>query len=394
MTVQPRERRIIHMDMDAFYAAVETLDRPEIKGRPVIVGGSSRRGVVSSASYEARAYGIHSAQPIATAKRLCPDGVFLPVRMRRYQEVSSRIMEIFGRFTPLVEPVSIDEAFLDVTGSERLFGSVVEIAGALKKLVLEETGLTVSAGVAPNKFLAKIASDMDKPDGLTVVEPGMVAAFLDPLPIDRLWGVGEVTRRTLTGTLGVRRIGDLKRLPRGLLERRFGKLGLRLYDLARGRDEREVVPGHEVKSIGHERTYPEDILDPDRARREILYLADLVARRLRRKGFSGKTVTLKVKYADFTLRTRSSTLALGTDDAREIYAVCLALLPRTEVGRRPLRLLGVSVSNLERETARQLVLFQDERRLKKRRLNLATDRVQEKFGDRVIGPGSLLEKGE
>ncbi|MBW1681455.1 MAG: DNA polymerase IV [Deltaproteobacteria bacterium] len=394
MTVQPRERRIIHMDMDAFYAAVETLDRPEIKGRPVIVGGSSRRGVVSSASYEARAYGIHSAQPIATAKRLCPDGVFLPVRMRRYQEVSSRIMEIFGRFTPLVEPVSIDEAFLDVTGSERLFGSVVEIAGALKKLVLEETGLTVSAGVAPNKFLAKIASDMDKPDGLTVVEPGMVAAFLDPLPIDRLWGVGEATRRTLTGTLGVRRIGDLKRLPRGLLERRFGKLGLRLYDLARGRDEREVVPGHEVKSIGHERTYPEDILDPDRARREILYLADLVARRLRRKGFSGKTVTLKVKYADFTLRTRSSTLALGTDDAREIYAACLALLPRTEVGRRPLRLLGVSVSNLEREMDRQLALFQDERRLKKRRLNLATDRVQEKFGDRVIGPGSLLEKDE
>ncbi|MBW1947919.1 MAG: DNA polymerase IV [Deltaproteobacteria bacterium] len=394
MTVQPRERRIIHMDMDAFYAAVETLDRPEIKGRPVIVGGSSRRGVVSSASYEARAYGIHSAQPIATAKRLCPDGVFLPVRMRRYQEVSSRIMEIFGRFTPLVEPVSIDEAFLDVTGSERLFGSVVEIAGALKKLVLEETGLTVSAGVAPNKFLAKIASDMDKPDGLTVVEPGMVAAFLDPLPIDRLWGVGEATRRTLTGTLGVRRIGDLKRLPRGLLERRFGKLGLRLYDLARGRDEREVVPGHEVKSIGHERTYPEDILDPDRARREILYLADLVARRLRRKGFSGKTVTLKVKYADFTLRTRSSTLALGTDDAREIYAACLALLPRTEVGRRPLRLLGVSVSNLEREMDRQLALFQDERRLKKRRLNLATDRVQEKFGDRVIGPGSLLERDE
>ncbi len=394
MTVQPRERRIIHMDMDAFYAAVETLDRPEIKGRPVIVGGSSRRGVVSSASYEARAYGIHSAQPIATAKRLCPDGVFLPVRMRRYQEVSSRIMEIFGRFTPLVEPVSIDEAFLDVTGSERLFGSVVEIAGALKKLVLEETGLTVSAGVAPNKFLAKIASDMDKPDGLTVVEPGMVAAFLDPLPIDRLWGVGEATRRTLTGTLGVRRIGDLKRLPRGLLERRFGKLGLRLYDLARGRDEREVVPGHEVKSIGHERTYPEDILDRDRARREILYLADLVARRLRRKGFSGKTVTLKVKYADFTLRTRSSTLALGTDDAREIYAACLALLPRTEVGRRPLRLLGVSVSNLEREMDRQLALFQDERRLKKRRLNLATDRVQEKFGDRVIGPGSLLERDE
>ncbi|MBW1708610.1 MAG: DNA polymerase IV [Deltaproteobacteria bacterium] len=274
---------IIHLDMDAFYPAVEVLDDPSLEGKPVIVGGQGDRGVVSSASYEARKFGVHSAQPIITARRLCPDGIFLPVRMARYVEISKKVFEVFCRFTPLVEPLSIDEAFLDVTGSRRLFGSPQEIAKKIKKLVKGEIGLTVSAGIAPSKLVAKIASDLEKPDGLTVVPHGKVREFLDPLPIEKLWGVGKVTRKDLE-LLGVRTIGDLSRLPRELLKSKFGKHGLHLYTMAGDMDERDVETRREVKSIGHEVTYAKDIVDLETVKKKLLALATQVARRMRRKG--------------------------------------------------------------------------------------------------------------
>jgi DNA polymerase-4 len=384
-------RAIIHLDMDAFYAAVEILDGPELRGKPVIVGGSKERGVVSSASYEARKFGVHSAQPIATALRLCPQGVFLPVRMWRYQEVSQQIFKIFQRFSPLVEPLSLDEAFVDVSGSTRLFGTPEEIARKIKEQVIEETGLTVSAGVAPSKFVAKIASDLQKPDGLIIVPEGKVQEFLEPLPIEKLWGVGKATRKILAH-LGVKTIGDLGLISSRLLVRKLGKQGLHLYLLAKGIDEREVEPEREIKSIGHEDTYPVDISHPGEARKQLLSLANRVAKRLRGYGLVGKTVTLKVKYYDFVQITRSITLGEPTDDSREIFQTCCSLLGKTEVGRRPVRLFGISLSQLsDSDETRQLALFAVEEADKRRRLNKALDTISEKFGEGAIVPGTLLE---
>ncbi len=247
MTNDVTHKSIIHLDMDAFYPAVEVLDNPGLKGKPVIVGGTKGRGVVSSASYEARKFGVHSAQPIAKAQRLCPHGIFLPGRMSRYVELSGQIFEIFRRFTSLVEPLSIDEAFLDVTGSTRLFGDPVEMAIKIKQVVQEETGLTVSAGVAPSKFVAKIASDIDKPDGLTIVPPEKVRKFLDPLPIGKMWGVGKVTQETLA-QLNIYTFRDLSRVPVKVLEKKFGKYGPKMHELSMGIDDRDVVPYQEAKS--------------------------------------------------------------------------------------------------------------------------------------------------
>ena len=386
-------KAIIHLDMDAFYAAVEVLDDPGLRGKPVIVGGSKERGVVSSASYEARKFGIHSAQPMATAMRLCPHGVFRPVRMWRYIEISKQIFEIFKRFSPLVEPLSLDEAFVDVTGSIRLFGPPEVIAKKIKQQVVAEMGLTVSAGVAPTKFIAKIASDIQKPDGLTIVPDGKVEEFLGPLSIEKLWGVGEATRKTLVH-LGVKTIGDLGRISRELLDKKLGKHGVHLYLLARGVDEREVETERQIKSIGHEETYREDILDMAVVKKVILSLATKVARRLRRHGFVGKTVTLKVKYHDFVQITRSVTLKESTDDGRAIFQNCCDLLVKTEVGKRPVRLFGISLSQLEIAAAeRQLALFEETPETPKRkRLNRALDTISDKFGDEAIVPGTLLEQ--
>ncbi len=400
-------REIVHLDMDAFYASVEVLDDPGLKGKPVIVGGGMKRGVVSAASYEARKFGVHSALPMARAKRLCPHGVFLPVRMERYKEVSDRIFEIFRRFTPLVEPLSLDEAFLDVTESTRLFGSSVEIARRIKALVRAEAGLSVSAGVASSKFLAKIASDMDKPDGLTVVPHGKEREFLDPLPAGRLWGVGEVTRRALE-EMGVRTIGDLGKVPPEELARKFGRHGLHLHQLSRGVDDREVETEREIKSMGREDTYDEDLLDADDLRRELLAIATRVAARLRRHGLKGRTVSLKVKFADFRLVTRETTLNCGTDDGGEIYRHALSLLGRTDAGTRPVRLLGIYLSHFGEEGAReeewrQIPLFghrpepqntssrQPPARdpVRTAKLNEAVDRIREKYGEKGIRPGTL-----
>jgi DNA polymerase-4 len=393
MAEQLRLRAILHLDMDAFYPAVEVLDNPALKGKPVIVGGSRERGVVSSASYEARKFGVHSAQPIATAMRLCPHGIFLPGRMSRYKEVSAQVFEIFYRFTSLVEPLSIDEAFLDVAGSTRLFGQPVEIAKKIKRMVVKETGLTVSAGVAPSKFVAKIASDMDKPDGLTVVPPESVREFLDPLPIKKMWGIGKVTQEALA-RLNVHTFKDLSRVPLKVLERRFGKHGLKMHQLSMGIDDRDVVQGHDVKSVGHEETFSQDILDKDLAKKELLALVNKVARRMRQKNATGRTVTLKVKYSDFIQITRSSTLPKSTDDGLEIYSTVCHLLEKTEVGKRPVRLLGISISQISFDDEEsQLPLFTHDTASQKRKdLNVALDSLYEKHGDKSVRPGRLFTK--
>ncbi|MGD8261841.1 MAG: DNA polymerase IV [Desulfobacterales bacterium] len=393
MDKQRPPKHIIHLDMDAFYPSVEVLDNPELGGKPVIVGGSKERGVVSSASYEARKFGVHSAQPMATAMQLCPNGIVLPVRMARYKEVSEQVFEIFHLFTPLVEPLSIDEAFLDVSGSTRLFGSPIEIAKNIKQKVTEKTGLTISAGVAPSKFVAKVASDMEKPDGLTVVSTDKVREFLDPLPIKKMWGVGKVTQKALS-RLNIHTFKNLRQVPVEVLEKKFGKHGIHMHQLSMGIDERDVVTFHDVKSIGHEDTYSKDILDLKPAKRELLSLANRVARRMRRKGLEGKTITLKVKYNDFVQITRSVTLHNYTNDSADIYSNICSLLEKTAVGKRPVRLLGISLSNLaDTGSGRQLSLFNlNESNKKREELNKTADSIFEKFGNKGIRPGSLVDK--
>ncbi len=392
MDKQGQSKHIIHLDMDAFYPSVEVLDNPALKGKPVIVGGSKERGVVSSASYEARKFGIHSAQPIAKAKRRCPGGIFLPVRMSRYQEISKQVFGIFHRFTPLVEPISIDEAFLDVTDSIRLFGQPGNIAKKIKQIILTETGLTISAGVAPSKFVAKIASDIDKPDGLTVVHPDDVRDFLDPLPVKKMWGVGKVSQRLLS-RLNIHNFRDLRQTPVKVLEKKFGKHGVKIHLLAMGVDERDVIPGHDVKSIGHEQTFLKDIISLDTVQKELLALGSKVARRMRQKGLKGKTITLKVKYSDFVQITRSATLPKSIDDGSEIYSVACRLLEKTGVTKKPVRLLGISLSRLScLGTGTQLSLFDQDRSSQERqRLNTALDSLYEKYGDKSVVPGTLLK---
>ena len=392
MDKQGQSKHIIHLDMDAFYPSVEVLDNPALKGKPVIVGGSKERGVVSSASYEARKFGIHSAQPIAKAKRLCPGGIFLPVRMSRYQEISKQVFGIFHRFTPLVEPISIDEAFLDVTDSIRLFGQPGNIAKKIKQIILTETGLTISAGVAPSKFVAKIASDIDKPDGLTVVHPDDVRDFLDPLPVKKMWGVGKVSQRLLS-RLNIHNFRDLRQTPVKVLEKKFGKHGVKIHLLAMGVDERDVIPDHDVKSIGHEQTFLQDIISLDTVQKELLALGSKVARRMRQKGLKGKTITLKVKYSDFVQITRSATLPKSIDDGSEIYSVACRLLEKTRVTKKPVRLLGISLSQLScLGTGTQLSLFDQDRSSQERqRLNTVLDSLYEKYGDKSVVPGTLLK---
>ena len=378
--------------MDAFYASVEELDNPELKGKPVIVGGSSMRGVVSAASYEARKYKIHSAMPIAQAKRLCPHGVFLPVRMKRYKEISNRVFSIFHKYTPLVEPLSLDEAFLDVTSSTKLFGTAEDIAKQIRKQIFEEIGLTISAGVAASKLVAKIASDFNKPDGLTIVPAGSEAEFLAPLPIKRLWGVGKKTQETLV-LLGVHTIGDIAGLSLKLLEQKFGKHGKHLHLSALGLDERDVETEHETKSVGHEFTFDADLTEIEAIRRELLELSGMVAKRLRHYQLRGKTITLKVKYHDFRQITRSSTINEHTADSKRIYQEVLQLLKKTDAGKQPARLLGISVSGLKLDGgSNQQLLFPEMQTSKKREeINKALDAIQEKYGSTAILQGRLLK---
>jgi DNA polymerase IV len=385
---------ILHVDLDAFFAAVEQRDRPELRGRPVIVGGRdpTARGVVSAASYEARRFGVHSAMPLRTAYALCPEGVFLSVDGRKYQRVSREIMTILRRFTPLVEPISIDEAFLDVTASRALFGDGPTIAAAIKAAITLDVGLTASVGVASTKLVAKIASDLRKPDGLVVVPPGEEAAFLAPLPISRLWGVGEKTAKAL-GEFGVTTIGDLAALPEELLIRRFGKHGASLGTRARGVDPDPVGGGDSAKSIGHEHTFDVDTSDPEVIERTLLAMADGVASRLRSAGLKASTIQVKIRDSSFRTISRQRTLAVPTDLAEPIWQVALELA-RPEVRGLRVRLLGISVSHLD--VREQLGLFESEGPDhagggdRRRRATQAADAIRRRYGDRAVTRARLL----
>jgi DNA polymerase-4 len=396
---------ILHVDIDAFYASVEQLDDPSIRDRPVIVGGLGPRGVVAAASYEARRFGVHSALPMARARRACPDGVFLAPRFERYGEKSRDVMEILRTFTPLVEPIASDEAFLDVSGAARLYGPGPDCAVAIRHRVREETGLAASVGVATTKLLAKLASETAKPDGLFVVEVGTELDFLHPLPVERLWGVGPATRRRLAA-LGVRTIGELARQPEEAVISAIGNAhGRHLHSLAWNRDGRPVDPEREMKSVSSEATFATDLTDRARLEREIAHLADGVGARVRAAGRVGRTVQLKVRYADFRTVTRSRTLREPTDRTSEIGAVAKALLAAVPDLDRGVRLLGVGLQQLLVPEPVQQDLFADATAPAgtsrpadteagdRDALERTVDAVHARFGTGALGPAAARVEG-
>jgi DNA polymerase-4 len=382
---------ILHVDMDAFYASVEEREQPKLRGQPVIVGGTPEgRGVVAAANYEARKFGVHSAMPAARAKRVCPHAVFLPPRLDYYAEVSREIRDIFLRYTPLVEPLSLDEAFLDSTGSESLFGSSVEIGRQIKQEISDKLQLVASVGVASNKFLAKVASDLEKPDGFVVVNPGRIQQFLDPLPVGRLWGVGRVTEKVFE-RLGVQTIRDVRHLPLETLRQHFGEQGKHLWELSRGIDDRRVVPDREAKSVSHETTFAEDVDDLEVLRAWVLELTEQVSRRLRRHDLLGRTVQLKVRFSDFQTITRSRTLPRPTNVTQEIWKATDEMLStRLPAKHLAVRLLGVGVSGFDNPDQTQRSLFDDEDHAAQANLDQAADHIREKFGSTAIGRASGL----
>ncbi|HXI80196.1 MAG TPA: DNA polymerase IV [Verrucomicrobiae bacterium] len=382
-------RTILHVDLDAFFAAVEQRDRPELRGKPVIVGGGgpNDRGVVSTASYEARAFGVHSAMPLRQAGRLCPHGIFVPVDGAKYLAVSRDVMAVLRRFTPLVEPISIDEAFLDVTGSRGLFGDGEAIGRQIKDAIRREVELTISVGVATTKLVAKIASDLRKPDGLVVVEPGTEAEFLAPLSISRLWGVGAKSAAALR-EYGVRTIGDLAALPDDLLVRRFGKYGAAIGERARGRDADPVGGRDPAKSIGHEHTFDVDTSDREVIERTLLGMSEGVAGRLRDSGVRASTITVKIRDTTFRTITRQRTLPAPTDLTEPIFRTALDLA-RPEVRGVRIRLLGVTASGLGEPD--QAVLFAAEAdEPRRRKVVEAADEVRHKYGERAITRARLV----
>jgi DNA polymerase-4 len=386
-------RRVVHVDMDAFYAAVEQLDHPELRGRPVIVGADPKagrgRGVVSTASYEARIFGVHSALPISQAYRLCPQAIYLPVRMARYQEISERILAIFQRYTDVVEPVSIDEAFLDLSASTQLFGPVEDIARRIKHEILQQERLIASVGVAPNKFLAKLASDLSKPDGFLVLQASDVEAFLQDLPVSRLWGVGKKTTRQLEA-LGLRTIGQVAQWPQVQLTKQFGSLGTHIWQLAHGLDDRPVSPHRRPKSIGAETTFSEDTEDREALGRTLLELAEKVGQRLRAHGYMAAKVTLKYRDAEFVTLSRTQALTEPTAVAIDLYHAASRLLSRMPSTMRKVRLLGIAASELTLVEQQQLSLFSDaaQRRLQAER---AEDTIKARFGSQAITRAVLLD---
>jgi len=373
--------------MDAFYASVEQRDQPDLRGRPVIVGADPKgRGVVSAASYEARRFGVRSAMPISRAARLCPHAAFLPVDMAKYRAVSVQIMGILADFSPLVEPVSVDAAFIDLTGTASLFGSPLEAVRRIKQRIRDETQLTASAGLAANKFVAKVASDLQKPDGLVAVAAGGEARFLAPLPVDLIWGVGRVTAKAL-GDLGLATIGRLQTMPRSVLARRFGKHGEHLHDLAFGRDDRPVEPFGLPKSVGAEETFDADCTDAELFRTTLRAQAERVAAELREGGFAAARITLKLRLAPFETHTRSAT-GEPTQDGLELYRRARVLLERERV-TRPVRLIGLSAGRLGPAGLGQLGLF-DPHAVRRERLARVVDRLTERFGEGAVIPATLL----
>jgi DNA polymerase-4 len=380
------KRYILHVDMDAFFAAIEQRKHPQYKNKPVIVGADPKqgkgRGVVSTCSYEARRFGVHSAMPISQAYKLCPQGIYIPPNGHLYSQVSDEIFKLLYEFTDLVEPLSIDEAFLDITGSIHLFGSAEKLGKQLKARIVSSQDLTASVGIAPNKFIAKIASDLKKPDGFVVVEADQIREFLDPLPVSYIWGAGKKTIARLNH-LGIHTIGDLYQFPGDLLQQYFGKLGEHFYSLAHGHDDRPVISEHEVKSVSNEVTFAEDITDVDSLHRTLFQLAEKVAYRLRQKGLSGRAIHLKLRYQGFDTITRVQTIPMLTAGTEKIFSVVRELFNKNYQAGRKVRLVGVGVSGFEEEIGRQLNLF--ERRLQASdRLDNLEDMVKKKFGRKAI----------
>ena len=388
--LQPK-RWILHLDMDAFFASVEQLDNPELRGKPVIIGGGDR-GVVSTASYEARVYGVRSAMPIFQARKLCPDGLFLPGRMYRYAEKSREVMDVLHTFSPLVEKASVDEAYLDATGLERIFGSAQQMALSLQHEVVHQTGLTCSLGLAPVKFLAKIASDMQKPAGLTILAHEDVSCFLQKLPIGKIPGVGKQMLKKLE-MFGIRYAADVTRFSPSFWQERMGKAGQVLYDRGRGIDPRPVEPFREPKSESAENTFAVDTYDPELLARWLLRQSERVGKSLRKHELAGRTITLKYKYADFSQHTRSRSLKEPTNSTRIIYETAMELLAESKI-QRPLRLIGVGVSQFGEGASRQLSLLASAHEEQKKRdsaLDNALDAVQNKFGSKAIVRGKLFD---
>jgi len=382
---------ILHIDMDAFYASIEERDNPELKGKCVIVGGTSGRGVVSAASYEARRYGVHSAMPIFQAREKCPEGVYIPPRMARYRHVSGKVMAILQTFSPLVEPVSIDEAFMDISGCERLEGSPGDIASAIKMEIKSRLELTCSVGGAPLRFLAKIASDMDKPDGLTLIPPRAVPGFINSLPIEKVPGVGKNARQRLD-TLGIRYLGDVNSLSLGVLEKKLGKFGRRLTELASGVDRTPVSPDSERKSIRSEITLDRDTRDSRHLEKILLQQSQIVAHSLRKHAFRARTITLKIKQSDFKQFTRNKTITTPTQSSETIYKAAVALFERCRV-KQKIRLIGVGTSGLINDTTPvQMDIFAPpaapgENTWEK--VDQTLDRISRKFGNDVVRRASL-----
>jgi len=385
-----RVRKIIHIDMDAFFAQVEQRDNPMYKNKPLIVGGPLNRGVISSASYEARKYGLHAGMPLTKAKRLCSDGIFVPVNMEKYLKESANIREIFFQYTPVVEIVGCDEGFLDVTGCEKLFGSALEIAKKIKGKIYEKTNLTSSAGIGPNKFLAKLASSIGKPNGLTVLEDKKrVIEKIKLLPISYLWGVGRVTGQDLR-SMGVKTIGDIASMPVDILKAKFGEIGEIMHNMANGIDNRKVIPYCEPKSVGREITFKRDIADFGILKSTLLFLSQKISRSLHTKKYKGRILTLKVRFSDFKTITKRVTLKKYTFSIFDIYKPSILLLKRLDLTRKKVRLVGISISGLKPAFMSENLLFGDEGREEK--LTDAIGEVSEKFGEDKIIIARLAEK--
>ena len=382
---------ILHVDMDAFYASVAERDNPELKGKAVVIGMGAR-GVVSAANYEARKFGIHSAMPVGRARRLAPHAIFLPVDMARYQEVSEHVMEIFHSFTPWVEPISLDEAFLDVTGSQKLLGTGREIAVAIRKKVEEQEGITCSVGIAPSKFIAKLASANCKPNGMLEITSDRILTFLHPLPIQAMWGVGPKTAEVLE-RLGLRTIEDIAKLPRTTLIRALGEAnGASLYELAWGRDYRDVTPEEPDRSISAAETFAQDLDNPEEILTEFLRLTERATARLRDRDLFAKTISIKVRFADFSTINRSKTLPLPIDSTHDVYEVVKGLYQGLRIERARLRLVGVSLENLSEEAPHQMML--GEREVGWRQAEGAMDQARARFGKGSVRPARLIKDAE
>ena len=382
---------ILHVDMDAFFASVAERDNPELKGKAVVIGMGAR-GVVSAANYEARKFGIHSAMPVGRARRLAPHAIFLPVDMARYQEVSGHVMEIFHSFTPWVEPISLDEAFLDVTGSQKLLGTGREIAVAIRKKVEEQEGITCSVGIAPSKFIAKLASANCKPNGMLEITSDRILTFLHPLPIQAMWGVGPKTAEVLE-RLGLRTIEDIAKLPRATLIRALGEAnGASLYELAWGRDYRDVTPEEPDCSISAAETFAQDLDNPEEILTEFLRLTERATARLRDRDLFAKTISIKVRFADFSTINRSKTLPLPIDSTHDVYEVVKGLYQALRIERARLRLVGVSLENLSEGAPHQMML--GEREVGWRQAEGAMDQARARFGKGSVRPARLISASE